>query len=160
MDVGITLRLVPHILENNLVELDVYQEISTITDTPQSIADLFVGPTTNKRSTKTTVIVEDQQTVVLGGLIRDDIITSERKVPFLGDIPFLGWLFKFESKKIEKRNLLIFLTPYIIRDSEEMDLLTSKKALEMKEFTKFDPVAMDKRRLEFLNRGINLPDNP
>jgi len=160
MDVGITLRLVPHILENNLVELDVYQEISTITDTPQSVQDVFVGPTTNKRSTKTTVIVEDKQTAVLGGLIRDDIIISERKVPFLGDIPFLGWLFKFESKRIEKRNLLIFLTPYIIKGSEEMDLMTSRKAQEMTDFMKINPDAMNRKRLEFLNRGINLPENP
>jgi len=160
MDVGITLRLVPHILEDNLVELDVYQEISTITDTPQSVNDVFVGPTTNKRSTKTMVIVEDGQTAVLGGLIRDDIITSERKVPFLGDIPILGWLFKFQSKRIEKRNLLIFLTPYIIKNSEEMDLMTSIKSQEMAEFMDVESDAINKKRLEFLNRGINLPENP
>lgn len=121
---------------------------------------LFVVATTNKRSTKTTVIVEDKQTAVLGGLIRDDIIISERKVPFLGDIPFLGWLFKFQSKRIEKRNLLIFLTPYIIKDSEEMDLMTSRKSQEMTEFMEVDSDAMNRKRLEFLNKGINLPENP
>jgi general secretion pathway protein D len=160
MDVGITLRLVPQIMENNLVKLDVFQEISTVTDTPQSVQDLFVGPTTNKRSTNTTVIVEDKQTAVLGGLIRDDLIKSERKVPFLGDIPILGWLFKFQSKRVEKRNLLIFLTPYIVRNGGELDLVTARKTQEMAEFLQENQVEIRKRRLEFLEKGIHPPGNP
>jgi len=160
MDVGITLRLVPHIMENNRVKLDVFQEISTVTDTPQSVEDTFVGPTTNKRSTNTTVIVEDKQTAVLGGLITDNLIVSERKVPFLGDIPFLGWLFKFESKRVEKRNLLIFLTPYIVRNAEELNRVTARKSQEIAEFIQQNQVEIRKKRLEFLEKGIHPPAKP
>ncbi len=133
-DVGITLRLTPQILENDMVKMDVFQEISTVTETPQAIGNLVVGPTTNKRSANTAIIVKDQQTVVLGGLIRDNILKAERKVPILGSIPILGWLFKYQSKRVEKTNLLIFLTPYIVKEPAELDTITERKGEDMKDF--------------------------
>ncbi|MFQ5455898.1 MAG: secretin N-terminal domain-containing protein [Nitrospirota bacterium] len=147
-DVGITLRLTPQIMENDIVKLDIFQEISTVSDTPQSVGTLVVGPTTNKRSATTTVMIKDRQTIVIGGLIKDNILKSERKVPFLGDIPFLGWLFRFQSKRIEKTNLLIFLTPYIVRESHDVASIKKEKEKEMKEFIEESQVEGWKKRGE------------
>ncbi len=136
-DVGIILRLTPQVLENDLVKLDLYQEISSVLDTVQSAGTVNLGPTTNKRSASTTVVVAHAQTVVIGGLIRDNVIVSKRKIPLLGDIPFLGWLFKVQSRRIEKTNLLIFLTPHIVRDKEDFEKIkgerTENAALFMEE---------------------------
>ncbi len=136
-DVGIILRLTPQVLENDLVRLDLYQEISSVLDTVQSVGTVVLGPTTNKRSASTTVVVAHAQTVVIGGLIRDNVIVTQRKVPLLGDIPFMGWLFKFQSRRFEKTNLLIFLTPHIVRDKEDFEKIkgerTEKASLFMEE---------------------------
>lgn len=126
-DVGITLRITPQILEDDRVKLELYQEISSLTPTAQSVGTLVVGPTTNKRSASTTVIVNDRQTIVIGGLIKDNLTVSENKVPFLGDIPLLGWLFKFHSKRVEKSNLIIFLTPSVITDAGQLAALRESK---------------------------------
>ena len=101
-DVGVTLELTPQVLENDLIRLEIKQEITAIAENvAQTIgsgtSSVPVGPTTTKRSMETTTIAKDQQTIVIGGLVRDNIIINERKVPLLGDIPFLGWLFKFQS---------------------------------------------------------------
>ncbi len=119
-DVGVTLELTPHILDDGMIRLEVSQEITAVDETiAQNIGSTPVGPTTTKRGTNTTVIVQDSQPIVLGGLIRDNITRSDRKIPILGDIPFLGTLFKFETRSSEKVNLLIFLTPHIVEDSQE-----------------------------------------
>jgi general secretion pathway protein D len=134
-DVGITLRLTPQILEDDVVRLDLFQEISTVAEeVSQEVGDVAVGPTTRKRSATTTVIVHDQQTIVIGGLIRDNLITGQRKIPLLGDIPLLGWLFKFKSVRSEKTNLLIFLTPYIISNQTELAALRERKKQEASDF--------------------------
>ena len=152
-DVGITLRLTPQIMENSQVRLDVFQEISTIS---QSVSDTvggtFVGPTTNKRSANTSIIVKDQQTVVVGGLIRDNIIKSVRKVPFLGDIPILGWLFKIQTRRTEKTNLMIFLTPYIVREPNEVAQIRENKSQEMKSFLEKEKVEKRERHEEMLDK--------
>ncbi len=156
-DVGIILRLTPQVLENNLVKLDVYQEISSVVDTAQTAGTIVLGPTTNKRSANTTVIVHDAQTVVIGGLIRDNVIVTQRKIPLLGDIPILGWFFKFQSRRTEKTNLLIFLTPHLVRESEDLDAIRGKKvggAAAFLEETRLEPRA---HREEFFNQLINLP---
>ena len=114
-DVGIKLSITPQISSDDTVRLDVNQEISDVV--PAS----FLNPSglvTNKRSAITTVVVKDRETMVIGGLIRDNVTTSESKVPFLGDIPILGWLFKFKTTKVEKVNLMIFITPYIIKNED------------------------------------------
>jgi general secretion pathway protein D len=80
---------------------------------------------------ETTTIAKDQQTIVIGGLVRDNITINERKVPLLGDIPFLGWLFKFQSQQVEKLNLLVFLTPTLVRDEADMVELNARKSAEL-----------------------------
>jgi len=94
------------------------------------------GPTTNKRSASTTVVVKDRETMVIGGLIRDNVTKSAMKVPLLGDIPVLGWLFKFKTTKVEKTNLMIFITPHIIKTAEESAELTRQRENILNEFRK------------------------
>ncbi|HXC61716.1 MAG TPA: type II secretion system secretin GspD [Nitrospiria bacterium] len=155
-DVGIILRLTPQILDNNTVKLDVYQEISALTNTPQSISGVVVGPTTNKRSATSIVVVKDKQTVVLGGLVQDNLTVSVNKVPFLGDIPVLGWLFKFHSREPVKTNLLIFLTPYIVKEPEDLTAIRSQKTEQMSRFLEKEKIENRGERKEFLET-INPP---
>jgi general secretion pathway protein D len=104
--------------------------------------------------------VKDQQTVVVGGLIRDNITKSVRKVPFLGDIPILGWLFKFQTRRTEKTNLLIFLTPYIVVEPPEVAQIRENKSQEMRNFLEREKVENRKQRedlLDHLNRPMDVP---
>lgn len=123
-NIGITLRLTPQISGSGDVKLSVYQEISSISPTQLDKARDLI---TFTRSVKTTVIVRDGQNIVIGGLIRDDVNEVETKVPFLGDIPLLGWLFKSVSKQKTKTNLLVFLTPHIIRNDEDLENIMSRR---------------------------------
>jgi general secretion pathway protein D len=123
-DVGITLRMTPQISEGSMVRLTLFEEVSRLVDNPLLVAS-DVGPTTTVRSASTTVTVRDGQTVVIGGLISDASTASERRVPFLGDIPVLGNLFKSTSSNGEKINLLIFLTPHIIKDEVDAAALSA-----------------------------------
>jgi general secretion pathway protein D len=110
-DVGITLRLKPQIGENGSVRMAIYQESSSVVGEsgPQ-------GPTTNKRSIESTIVVDDGQVIVLGGLIEDNYSVSKSKVPLLGDIPYLGALFRSETRSHKKTNLMVFLRPVVMRD--------------------------------------------
>jgi len=128
-DVGITLRLTPQIAEGDYVKLDIYQEISALKQ-ESTLVVLTVGPTTTKRSTKTSVVVKDNQTVVIGGLIEEKVEENIEKVPLLGDIPLLGWLFKNTSYKKNKVNLIVFLTPHIVREASHLERLTENKKVE------------------------------
>ena len=135
-DVGVTLELTPQVLENDLIRLEIKQEITAIAEAvAQTIgtgaATVPVGPTTTKRSMETTTIAKDGQTLVVGGLVRDNLTISERKVPLLGDIPLLGWLFRFQSRQSEKLNLLVFLTPSLVRDEVDMVDLNTRKSAEL-----------------------------
>lgn len=114
-DVGITLKVIPHIGEGGAVRLEVEQEVSAVVPSAEGInsADLI----TNKRSIKTTILADDAQTIVLGGLIQDDVKRTVSKVPLLGDIPLLGHLFRATSNSKTKRNLLVFLRPTLLKDS-------------------------------------------
>ncbi len=127
-NVGLTLRLTPQITESDDVRLSVYQEISSISPAQLEKAQDLI---TFTRSVKTTVIVHDKQNIVIGGLIRDDLNDVETKVPFLGDIPILGWLFKSTSKRKQKTNLLIFLRPHIIRNEGDIATITEQKKQKM-----------------------------
>lgn len=118
-DVGITLRLTPQISEGDTVRLDVYEEVSAIVPTTVGDPNL-VGPTTSVRSASTTVVAKSGQTVVIGGLISDNTTRQSSSVPFLQDVPVLGNLFKSNGKNSNKINLLIFLTPHIVRDDTEI----------------------------------------
>jgi general secretion pathway protein D len=134
-DIGIKLQITPQISSDDNVRLEIKQEISDITVTP-GLNPNIVGPSTSKRSADTTVVIKDRQTMVIGGLIRDNLTTSTSKVPLLGDIPILGWLFKFKTTKIEKTNLMIFITPYIIKDETGAAEITKKKNDTLDEFRK------------------------
>lgn len=125
-DVGITLRLTPQITEGDYVKLNLYQEISSVKDASDAVLT-SVGPTTTKRSTKTTVIVKDAQTVVIGGLMQEKEEQRITKVPLLGDIPALGLLFKYKTMAKNKTNLLVFLTPHIVKESAQLTKITTDK---------------------------------
>ena len=118
-DVGITLRLTPHIHESDFVSLDIFQESSAVKGDSLLNAST-VGPTTTKRSAKTSVLVKSGDTVVLGGMMQETFTNVASQVPLLGDIPLLGHLFRFKSVSRKKTNLLIMLTPLIIREPGEM----------------------------------------
>jgi general secretion pathway protein D len=125
-DVGITLRITPQISEGDYVKLDIYQEISAVVKESENIT-ISVGPTTTKRATKTSVVLKDKQTVVIGGLLQERDEEQMNKVPLLGDIPVLGWFFKYKSVGKKKTNLLVFLTPHIIREMEYLERLSRDK---------------------------------
>jgi len=128
-DVGIKLRITPQITEGDYVKLDLYQEISALKQDSENIL-INIGPTTTMRSTKTSVVVKDSQTVVIGGLMQERREENVTKVPLLGDIPVLGWLFKHTSISKNKTNLIVFLTPHIIKDAEQLSKLTDSRKLE------------------------------
>ncbi|MBU3948337.1 MAG: type II secretion system secretin GspD [Proteobacteria bacterium] len=125
-DVGILLKITPQINEGEYVKLDIYQEISAQKAGSENVIT-SIGPTMTKRSTKTSVVVKDKQTVVIGGLIEERDEESITKIPLLGDIPVLGWLFKYRSTSRAKKNLLVFLTPYIIDDFSDLSMITHNK---------------------------------
>jgi general secretion pathway protein D len=122
-NVGITLTVTPHINEGDAVVLDIEQEVSSLTGLSAIASDLI----TNERKIKTKVLVADGRTVVLGGLIKDDVQDGSQKVPILGDIPFLGRLFRTDAVKVTKTNLLIFIRPTIIRDDEQLEGASAEK---------------------------------
>jgi general secretion pathway protein D len=126
-DVGIILRITPQITEGDYVKLDIFQEISAVKEEPNADILINVGPTTTKRSTSTSVVVRDQQTVVIGGLMEEREEESITKVPVLGNIPILGWLFKTRSTTRKKTNLLVFITPHIIKNSDDLEKITGDK---------------------------------
>lgn len=135
-DVGVTLEITPQVLDDDMIRLEIKQEITAISESvAQTIgsgtATVPVGPTTTKRSMETTTIAHDQQTLVVGGLVRDNLTLNERKVPLLGDIPLVGWLFRSQNRASEKLNLLVFLTPHLVRDDLDMIELNARKAREI-----------------------------
>ena len=123
-DVGLTLRIKPQISEGGLVRLQIYQESSAVD--AATINNVY-GPSYTKRSLESNVLVEDGQVVALGGLLSDNYADSMEKTPFLGDIPFLGALFRYETKTRVKTNLMVFLRPYVVRTAEQSDALTNDR---------------------------------
>jgi len=139
-DTGIDLKITPQISEGEYVKLDIYQEISAVVPTPKtSITVTAADLITTKRSAKTSVVVKDKDTVVIGGLIQDQVNETEDKVPWLSDIPGLGWLFKSVHKDRTKTNLLIVLTPRIVRGTDE---LKDVSEIQKKKFG--DAIRLDK----------------
>lgn len=125
-DVGLTLRIKPQITEGGVVRLQIYQEVSSVDNTATSSA-LGLGPTTNKRSIESTVLVDEGQIIVLGGLIQDSVTDTVSKVPLLGDIPLLGNLFRYNSRQHTKTNLMVFIRPYVLRTAEASQGLTQDR---------------------------------
>ena len=133
VDVALTLTIKPQINEGGTVRLDIEEEIEEVKPGGSDLG----GPSTRMRNLKTVVVVPDQQTVVLGGLVRDSESQSVSKVPLLGDIPVLGYLFRSTETTIQKQNLLLLLTPYIIESSADLDKITKRKQAERDEFVAF-----------------------
>ncbi|MEP4485693.1 MAG: type II secretion system secretin GspD [Halioglobus sp.] len=122
-NVGITLTVTPHINDGDSVVLDIEQEVSSLTGLSVIASDLI----TNERKIQTKVMAGDNRIVVLGGLIKDDVQDASQKVPVLGDIPFLGRLFRTDAVNVTKTNLLIFIRPTIIRDDADLDGASADK---------------------------------
>ena len=138
-DVGLTLRVKPQISENGTVKMQIYQEVSSV---DQNSTNSPTGLITNKRSIESHVLVEDGAIVVLGGLLQDDTNSSQERVPGLGDMPFFGNLFKSESRRRNKTNLMVFLRPVVVRDGAATEAL-SRGRYEMMRIDQqdFQPVA-------------------
>ncbi len=128
-NVELKLKVKPQINESDFVRLDIQEQTEEIAST-----DRVLGPTTSKRSAKTTVVAKDGETVVIGGLIQNRTVETVNKVPILGDIPVIGWLFRNTTKKIQKTNLLLFLTPYIIKSPADFRRIFEEKLKERQKF--------------------------
>jgi general secretion pathway protein D len=121
-DVGIKLTVTPHINDERFVNLDVHQEIKKIG--AQTLFDAFI---IISREADATVVARDGQTVVLGGLMRDDETITRNSIPFLGDLPLIGKLFRNKDTVGEKTELLVFITPYVVTSQDEIDAITNKQ---------------------------------
>ncbi|HEX8949580.1 MAG TPA: type II secretion system secretin GspD [Dissulfurispiraceae bacterium] len=126
-DVGVKLKITPQITEGDYIKLDIYQEISALINNQSENVLISVGPSISKRSTKTSVLVKDNETVVIGGLMEEKLDDSVQKAPLLGDIPLLGWLFKSKSTEKVKTNLMVFITPHMVKEAEGLARITRDK---------------------------------
>ncbi len=128
-DIGINLNVIPHIGENGTVRLEVSQEVSSVV--PGSVGNSS-GIITNKSLINTTILADDQQTIALGGLMRDNSTTTQQKVPGLGNVPVIGRLFRSDNDSTQKSNLIIFLQPTILRDGGAVASVTERKFNQMR----------------------------
>ena len=144
-DVGLTLRVRPQISESGRVQLQIYQEVSSVQDTANA-----AGIITNKRAVASTVLVDDGQIIVIGGLIQDSVNDGTEKVPLLGDLPLLGALFRYKTRSQTKTNLMIFLRPTVVRDSARADAFASDR---------YNYILGEQRRLQPAHDAV-LPDMP
>jgi general secretion pathway protein D len=132
-DVGITLRIRPQIGANGTIRMTIFQEASSLS---QQVAPgtSNAGPSTNKRSIESNVVVDDGQIIVLGGLIEDRYTDNKSKVPLLGDIPYLGALFRSESRTKTRTNLMVFLRPVVMRDAETTNRVSLERYEQIRAF--------------------------
>lgn len=121
-DVGIQLRIRPQISGGGTVRLQIYQEVSSVLDNSNS-----AGPITNKRSVESMVLLDDGQIAVIGGLIQDNMVDVQAKVPLLGDLPLIGGLFQYKTRERSKTNLMVFLRPTVLRDSAQSGELSNNR---------------------------------
>nr|WP_227677831.1 type II secretion system secretin GspD [Psychrobacter sp. H8-1] len=128
-DIGINLNVIPHIGENGTVRLEVSQEVSSVV--PGSLGNAS-GLITNKSLINTTILADDQQTIALGGLMRDNTTTRQQKVPGLGSVPVIGRLFRSDNDTTQKSNLIIFLQPTILRNGGAVASVTERKYNQMR----------------------------
>lgn len=122
-DVGLTLQVKPQVSEGGTIRLQIYQEVSSVDNTATNPA----GVTTNKRAVASTVLVDDGQIVVIGGLIQDTVTDGVEKVPLFGDLPLIGSLFQYKTRSRSKTNLMVFLRPTLVRTSERADAYTNDR---------------------------------
>lgn len=132
-DVGVKLKITPHISENNTLRLEIEQEVSRVISSLVTVGDdqQIIAPTTRKREVQTAIRMRDGQTAVIAGLLSEDESTSAGQVPGLGDVPLMGWLFKNKSESKTQTNLFIFITPRIIGTFEESERLAKTKNREL-----------------------------
>jgi general secretion pathway protein D len=160
-NVELKLKIKPQINEGDNVKLTIEEQTEEIAST-----DAALGPTTSKRSVKTQIVARDQSTIVIGGLIQDRNTKSVKKIPLLGSLPIIGWLFRDTVTSKQKTNLLLFLTPYIIRDESDYRRIFERKRKEQQEFieafygkkTKYDvAIEWDRKAGPFsrIHRAVN-----
>ncbi|MDQ6684895.1 MAG: type II secretion system protein GspD, partial [Pseudomonadota bacterium] len=131
-DVGITLRIKPQVGDDGSIRMTIFQESSSVI--AQATGTANAGPTTNKRSIESTVVVDDGQILVLGGLIEDRYVDDTSKIPLLGDIPYLGALFRSQSRSKTRTNLMVFLRPTVMRDGDSTTRLSSERYEQIRAF--------------------------
>jgi len=131
-DIGVTLRVTPQISEGDTLRLQIFQELTEVTDSEAGDVN-EVGVTLTSRKVENTVVVNDGETVAIGGLISEAFTDAQSGVPWLSEIPYLGWLFKVKSQQTRKINLIVFLTPHIVRSAEDLEQETIRKRLEIEE---------------------------
>ncbi len=120
------MKITPHVTEDRLVRMTINLEVTSINQAA-TLTTSSTLPVTLKRTVDTTVIIKDSQTIVIGGLIDDSTTANENKVPVLGDVPILGWLFKNKKDDTVKTNLYIFITPRVIKNPEEANRIFKRK---------------------------------
>jgi general secretion pathway protein D len=158
-DVGVILNITPHINEENYIRLKISQQVTKVT------SGTSTTPTTLKRTAKTTVVVKDNETIVIGGLVGDSTDEGTYKVPLLGDIPILGWLFKTKSSSREKTNLYVFLTPHIVRTQQDAQKIFDEKRETMGSVVE-GVIKLDEKKMETKPPKANepsgevIPDKP
>ena len=131
-DIGIVLKLTPHINKNGYITMEINQQVKKLVEG----STILENPSVYNREITSKITVKNERTIVIGGLIRDDTVNIEQKVPLLGDIPLLGLLFRKDTKQRIRTNLMIFITPHIVTDDETAQRVTEKKRSEQKEFEK------------------------
>jgi hypothetical protein len=139
-DIGVTLRVTPQIAEGDSLRLDIFQEITDVNEALSVVTGgaSDVGVALSNRRIENTVVVNDGDTVVIGGLISDRYVDEFNKVPFFGDIPILGWAFKTRIRGLKKVNLVVFLTPHIVRSPAELEYESIRKREEFASQSKSD----------------------
>lgn len=135
-DVGVKVEITPTINQGDYMMLKVNIDVTAIAASPDGLNASEVGPTTSKRKVKTDILVKNGQTVLLGGLIQNTVNTTVNKVPLLGDIPLLGYLFKDKSTSVEKDDLVVLINPIIIGNDSDISNITNKKNVDFKAFMK------------------------
>jgi general secretion pathway protein D len=151
-DVGLTLKVKPQISEDGTIRMSIFQEVSSVLASSVNAPN---GPTTNKRTIETNVLVQDGAVVVLGGLLQDDYSGSQEKVPGLGDVPLFGNLFKSETRNRIKTNLMVFLRPVVVRDAATTDQLSLDRYDMMRSGQNMSQPATSK--VMSVNEGPQLP---
>jgi len=160
-DVGVTLRVTPQISEGDTIKLEFFQEVSSVS--PQQMNSAQLGLTTSNRTVENTVFVKDGEAVLIGGIIQDQLTYNVTKVPFLGDLPVFGFFFRSTAENVVKTNLMVILTPRIVRDPNDLRQLTIEKREEFRSLAgngmEFTEEEMKQRQLA-LEAGIDLPLDP
>lgn len=125
-DIGLMLKIKPQISEGGMVKMRIYQEVSSVVNSSDTALTAAQGVTFNKRSVDTNVAVDDGQIIVIGGLIQDNYQDQREQVPILGDIPLLGGLFRYDTKRHVKTNLMVFIRPVVVKDGAGYGTITTK----------------------------------